>query len=121
MQLPAQETHKHFQVSGTDQAIAAVVPWPAHYQHGRLAGGEGTGWVGLVWDSKSRVMLGKRDTPPRTITCFLYAHLGNGGGTAQPRQLHQLIHAELVLREELLVDGLGLVLPGEGGWHPWGH
>lgn len=64
MPLPAQETHKHFQVSGTDQAIAAVVPWPAHHQHGRLAGGEGAGWVGLVWGRKRRVMLGKWDTPP---------------------------------------------------------
>lgn len=41
-------------------------------------------------------------------------HLGNGSGTAQPCQLHQLIHAELVLIEELLVDGLGLLLPRVG-------
>lgn len=38
-------------------------------------------------------------------------HLGNGSGTAEPRQLHQLVHAELVLSKELLVDGVGLLLP----------
>ena len=39
--------------------------------------------------------------------------LGNGCGTAQPGQLHKLVHAELVLVKQLLVHGLGLLLAEE--------
>lgn len=36
--------------------------------------------------------------------------LGNGCSTAQPSQLHELVHAELVLLKQLLVHGLSLLL-----------
>lgn len=41
------------------------------------------------------------------------SHSGNGGSTAEPGQLHQLVHAEGVLVEELLINLLGLLLPAE--------
>lgn len=41
------------------------------------------------------------------------SHSGDGGSTAEPGQLHQLVHAEAVLTEELLVNLLGLLLPAE--------
>lgn len=44
---PAWDTHKHFQVAGAHQAVAPVVPRPAHDQHGGEALGEGAGGVRL--------------------------------------------------------------------------
>lgn len=41
------------------------------------------------------------------------SHSGNGGSTAEPGQLHQLVHTEGVFIEELLINLLGLLLPAE--------
>lgn len=75
-------THKEFEVSSTDQAISSIIPGATDDQDSRGAPGHGRGGI-----------------------C-----LGNGCGTAQPSQLHKLVHAELVLVKQLLVHGLGLLL-----------
>lgn len=59
----------------------------------------------------------------KSSRCATY--LGNGRGTAQPGQLHELIHAELVFVKKLLVHGLSLLLAeGSPGLSPtlgcWG-
>lgn len=41
----------------------------------------------------------------------LRAHSGDGCGTAESSQLHQLVHTEAILTEELLINVLGLLLP----------
>jgi len=46
------------------------------------------------------------------VCLFIFkSHPGDGSGTAQAGQLHQLVHAEAVLGEQLLVDVLRLLLP----------
>lgn len=45
------------------------------------------------------------------LLCNMLTHSGDSSGTAESCQLHQLIHAEAVLTEELLVNVLGLLLP----------
>lgn len=41
------------------------------------------------------------------------SHPGDGCGTAESCQLHQLVHTEAILTEELLINVLGLLLPVE--------
>lgn len=49
---------------------------------------------------------------------ILKSHPGDGRGTAQAGQLHQLVHAEAVLGEQLLVDVLRLLLPVNHNHNP---
>lgn len=41
------------------------------------------------------------------------SHPGDSCGTAESSQLHQLVHTEAILTEELLINVLGLLLPVE--------
>lgn len=41
------------------------------------------------------------------------SHPGNGCSTAESSQLHQLVHAEAIFTEELLINVLGLLLPAQ--------
>lgn len=38
------------------------------------------------------------------------SHSGDGCGAAESSQLHQLVHTEAILAEELLINVLGLLL-----------
>lgn len=39
------------------------------------------------------------------------SHSGDSCGAAESSQLHQLVHTEAILAEELLINVLGLLLP----------
>lgn len=116
-------THKEFEVSSTDQAISSIIPRATDDQDSRGAPGHGRGGICLkaerggserLWavtvkawpscPSRSPVLR------PRSQVESWATDLGNGCGTAQPSQLHKLVHAELVLVKQLLVHGLGLLL-----------
>lgn len=47
----------------------------------------------------------------------LRSHSGDGCGTAESSQLHELVHAEAILAEELLINVLGLLLPEDHRHH----
>lgn len=40
------------------------------------------------------------------------AHLCDRCGTAESSELHELVHAEAIVREELFIDALGFLLAG---------
>lgn len=65
---------EELEVPGTYETVASVVPRPAAYQNP------------FVGDSLARV------------------RFGDGRGAAETGQLHELVHAELVCVEQLLVD-----------------
>lgn len=51
------------------------------------------------------------------VNARLRAHSGDGCGTAESSQLHQLVHTEAILTEELLINVLGLLLPEDHKHH----
>lgn len=104
-------THKELQVSSTDQTIASVVAWSTDHQH-RGSGLDQWGeWVSLrrgdlIYSPAAQLSTDCSSVWPEPHPC-------DGCGTAESSQFHQLVHAEAVLREELLVDVLRLLLPAQ--------
>lgn len=104
-------THKELQVSSTDQTIASVVAWSTDHQHRGPGLDQWGEWVSLrrgdlIYSPAAQLSTDCSSVWPEPHPC-------DGCGTAESSQFHQLVHAEAVLREELLVDVLRLLLPAQ--------
>lgn len=100
-------------MSGTHKAVASVVPRSTNHQDRRTVLHQGRQGIRLWGRGGDMQSTWSVPNPAGRSLLKQMSHSGNGGSTAEPGQLHQLVHAEGVFIEELLINLLGLLLPAE--------
>lgn len=111
--------HKQWTLTKSLRCRAQTRPSPPLLPGPQITSTEGEAFTREVSGyacKKKRGKTSKKKTSLRSadwmfVDARLRAHSGDGSGTAESSQLHQLVHAEAILTEELLINVLGLLLP----------